>query len=99
MTALLTARDRRAVTGRNCALLMEETRLNIWMENKTKVKEVLAEKEKTEVPLGEEWRVEYLSKQLEQRQPDCPLQRDGGGREETVRTHQQSLHKLIVMTS
>ena len=68
MTALLTARDRRAVTGRNCALLTEETRLNIWMENKTKVKEVLAEKEKTKVPLGEEWRVDYLSKRLEQRQ-------------------------------
>ena len=64
--ANLVSRDMRTVTGRNVRLLVDETGLDPWTGHSAGLK---MEFHKTvKVHGGEEWRLEYLRKLLEQRQ-------------------------------
>ena len=65
--AFFTGRDLRTVTGRNLRFLKDESGLDPWSESPARIKKVLAEMQ-DEVPIGDEWRLPYLGKLLEQRQ-------------------------------
>jgi hypothetical protein len=65
--ANLVGRDLRTVTGRNLPFLNDESGLDPWTESPARVKSVLS-KRQDQVPVGEEWRLPYLGKLLEQRQ-------------------------------
>ena len=60
-------RDLRTVTGRNIRLLRDESGLDPWTMTSAGMKRALDKKE-VGVPVGEEWRLPYLGKLLEQRQ-------------------------------
>ena len=65
--AYFTARDLRTVTGRNLRFVRDESGLDPWTESPARVKKVLAEI-RDDVPTGDEWRLPYLGKLLEQKQ-------------------------------
>ena len=66
--ALLVARDLRSVTGRNLALVAEQSGQDPWTASTARVREALREREIVEVPGVDSWRCVYLAKLLEQRQ-------------------------------
>ena len=68
MVANLAARDIRSNLGSNLALLREETGLDPWTVGPEQLKKALIDAEVVEVPRGEEWRIQYLEKLLEQYQ-------------------------------
>ena len=66
--ALLSARDLRTVTGRNLALVAEQSGYDPWTASTARVRVALREREMVEVPETGSWRCGYLGKLLEQRQ-------------------------------
>ena len=54
------------MTGRNLRLLRDETGLDPWTASAASLKKELNKGQ--DVPIGEEWRIPYLGKLLEQRQ-------------------------------
>ena len=65
--ANLMGRNIRSVTGRNLRLIKDETGLDPWTASAASLKNEL-EKGRPDIPNGEEWRIPYLEKLLEQRQ-------------------------------
>ena len=63
--ANLMGRDLRSVTGWNLRLLKNETGLDPWTTSAASLKKELNKGQ--DVPIGEEWRIPYLEKLLEQR--------------------------------
>ena len=66
--ALLSARDLRTVTGRNIALVSEESGEDPWTATTTAVREALRERELVQPADTDWWRCSYLARLLEQRQ-------------------------------
>ena len=64
--ASLAAQDKSSTTGKNLAKISHETGLNAWNASPAEIRQVLIAKEAV-VPQQDIWRVQYLSKLLEER--------------------------------
>ena len=64
VAARISARDIRTNLGSNLALIRRETNLDPWETDRLSVKSALHFAEMKEIPAGDEWRSEYLSKLL-----------------------------------
>ena len=89
--ARLAARDMRSTLGSNLALIREMTGLDPWVAAPSHLRQALVTAETTEVPAGEEWRVQYLHKLLELR-----LQSHYSGQQEEEATLTSLLDSLVV---